>query len=267
MPISASVSSRWSSTCVAVVGSLTAGDSARIATSTRIAQRERGILVDRALGRRARPCATGCARASASGATPPCTCTSGAPRETKSPTACGSTSTQSCSRRPARRARPRRSPGSRPARRAARDERDGPLGERPDLVVVRLPSRRRRDRGDAAHRVAARLRDQRRHRHRPQPVDGAVEEDEEEHDRGGEEEAARGDAEVRDVVRILDAAQQREREGERPDQHGEHGLERAVAVPEPHVARRERPRRHLHDEHADRDHEAGQRRPSRRRSS
>ena len=36
MPISASVSSRWSSTCVAVVGSLTAGESARIATSTRI---------------------------------------------------------------------------------------------------------------------------------------------------------------------------------------------------------------------------------------
>ena len=41
-PISPSVSSRWSITCTAVVGSLTAGESARIATSTRIRRAKAG---------------------------------------------------------------------------------------------------------------------------------------------------------------------------------------------------------------------------------
>ena len=189
------------------------------------AQRERRILVDRALDAE-RDHAARLRSSIGVGVTSPCTCTSAAPRETK--IADRVRQHEHAVLLP----RPRDEAGlvdrlDRAGARAARDERGGPLGERPDLVVVRLPPRRRRDRGHAAQRVAARLRDERRHRDRPQPVDGAVEEDEEEHDRRGEEEAARGDAEVRDVVRILDAAQQREREDERPDQHGEHGLEAA----------------------------------------
>ena len=54
----------------------------------------------------------------------------------------------------------------------------------------------------------------------------------------------------------LDVPQQRVRERERADQDREHGLERPVAVEDPHVARGERARRHLHDQHADGDDEA-----------
>ena len=40
-----------------------------------------------------------------------------------------------------------------------------------------------------------------------------------------------------------------------PNKHRQRRLEHPVAVPEPHVAGGERPRRHLHDEHRDGDHE------------
>ena len=46
--------------------------------------------------------------------------------------------------------------------------------------------------------------------------------------------------------------------GERSHEHGECRLEDAVPVPEPHVARRERPRRHLDDEDGHGDDESGQ---------
>ena len=71
--------------------------------------------------------------------------------------------------------------------------------------------------------------------------------------------AGRRDAEVRDGV-LLDSRQQRERERERPDQHRKQDVQHAVPVPEPHVAGREGVRRHLDDEDADGDDEAGQRR-------
>ena len=68
----------------------------------------------------------------------------------------------------------------------------------------------------------------------------------------------RRDAEVRDGV-LLDSREQREREGEGADQHGQQDVQHAVAVPEPEVAGREGARRHLHDEDADRDDEARER--------
>ena len=83
-----SVSSRWSSTCTAVVGSLTAGESARIAMSTMMRTREGRILLDRPLDRRARSSSAGDARrrVRVQGRTPRM---SGAPAGTKSPTGCG----------------------------------------------------------------------------------------------------------------------------------------------------------------------------------
>ena len=91
----------------------------------------------------------------------------------------------------------------------------------------------------------------------PQPVDEAVEEEQEEEQVGGHQDAGHGDADVRDGV-LLDPRQQREREGERPDQHRQQDLQDLVPVPEAHVAGREAARRHLDDEDADGDHEAGQ---------
>ena len=90
----------------------------------------------------------------------------------------------------------------------------------------------------------------------------AVEEDEEEHESGAEEEPGHRHSEVGHV--LVDAPQQREREGKRPHEHRERRLEHAVAVPEPHVARRERPCRHLDDEDGHGDDEPGQADRSRR---
>ena len=84
----------------------------------------------------------------------------------------------------------------------------------------------------------------------------AVEEDEEEHEADAEQEPSHRHSEVRDG--LVDPAEQRVREHERTHEHGERRLEDAVPVPEPHVARRERSGRHLHDEHAHRHHEPGQ---------
>ena len=112
--------------------------------------------------------------------------------------------------------------------------------------------------GDSSSARAAGLRDERGDRDRTEAVHEPVEEEQEEQDPDDEEEAGQRDAEIRDEVR-RDAAQQRERERQRPDDDGERRLQQPVAIPEAHVARRERPRRHLHDEHADRDDEPGQR--------
>ncbi len=106
-----------------------------------------------------------------------------------------------------------------------------------------------------AKRLATCLRDERGDRDRPESMDRAIEEDDEEEDPEPEERPCHGHAEVRDVV-LLDVAHERVREREGADQHREHGLEGPVAIEDPHVARRERPRRHLHDEDAHGDDEA-----------
>ena len=108
-----------------------------------------------------------------------------------------------------------------------------------------------------AQRLAAGLRDEGGDRDRPQPMDRTVQEDDEEEDSEPEERPRHGHAEVRDVV-LLHVPHEREREREGADQDGENGLERPVAIEDPHVAGREGPRRHLHDEDAHRHDEADQ---------
>ena len=85
-----------------------------------------------------------------------------------------------------------------------------------------------------------------------------VEEEEEEEQVRRHQDPGHRDAEVRDGV-LLDTREQREGEGERPDQHGEQDVQHAVAVPEPEVAGGEGARGHLHDEDADRDDETRER--------
>ena len=102
-----------------------------------------------------------------------------------------------------------------------------------------------------AERASSSLRDERCHSDGPQPVDRAVEEDHEEQDPEPEDQSRDRDPEVRHAVRF-DVPHERVGEGEGADQHREHGLERPVAVEDPHVASGERARRHLHDQHADR---------------
>ena len=103
-------------------------------------------------------------------------------------------------------------------------------------------------------RLATSLCDERGDGDRPEPVDRTIEEDHEQEDPEPEERSRHRHAEVRHVV-LLDVAHERVRVGEGADQHGEHGLEGPVAIEDPHVARRERPRRHLHDEDAHGDDE------------
>ena len=107
--------------------------------------------------------------------------------------------------------------------------------------------------------LPARGRRVRRHGHRSQAVDEAVEEEEEEEEVRGHQDARHGDADMWNGA-LLDSRQQREGERERPDQHRQQDVQHPVPVPEPHVARREHARRHLHDEDADGDDESGQRR-------
>ena len=92
----------------------------------------------------------------------------------------------------------------------------------------------------------------------PQPMQEAVEEEEEEDERDDDEPAGDRHGDVGHRV-ALDVAEEPERERQRADQHREQQLEQAVAVPEPHVASRERRRRHLHDENAHGQHEPGER--------
>ena len=81
----------------------------------------------------------------------------------------------------------------------------------------------------------------------------AIQEDEEEDQAEAEEEPGHRHSEVGHG--FVDPTEQRVRERERPYEDGERRLEDAVPVPETHVSRREGPGRHLHHEHADRDHE------------
>ena len=139
--------------------------------------------------------------------------------------------------------------GANDERRLARDLRRlvNDLGS---VVPARRPD-------DGLERAPAGRRDESCDRDGPQPVDEAVEEEQEEEQVRGHQDAGHGDADVRDGV-LLDPRQQREREGERPDQHRQQDLQDLVPVPEAHVAGREAARRHLDDEDADGDHEAGQ---------
>ena len=87
-----------------------------------------------------------------------------------------------------------------------------------------------------------------------EPVHEAVEEDQEEDEPCTEQQARHRDAEIGNGV--VDTAQEGIGECKRPHQNRECGFEDAVAVPQAHVAGRERPRRHLDDEDADRDDES-----------
>ena len=257
VPISASVSSRWSMHLRRGGRIVDRGRQRADRDVDEDAERERRILVDRALDPErdhAREAPLGIAVAPRS----PCTWTSAAPLETKSPDRVRQHEHAVLLPRPARRGRARRSPGSRRragcARRAraaapasARISSSSAVRFGVDAIAATVcaatcarPARRAPPPRPAAAGA-------RRGRGRPGRARSP---------RRGRSRTA--DAEVRDGVRILDAAEQREREVQRADQHREHGLEDPVAVPEPHVARRERPGRHLHDEHADRDDEAGQ---------
>ena len=100
-----------------------------------------------------------------------------------------------------------------------------------------------------AEGLAAGPRDQRRHRDWSQPVQDAVEEEHEHQDAREDQEPRGSHPDVRHGRRF-DAAKKRERERQGAQEGREHRLQHAVAVPEPHVTGRERPRRHLHDEHA-----------------
>ena len=71
-----------------------------------------------------------------------------------------------------------------------------------------------------------------------------------------EEQTGEGDSEARHRI-LLDVAEKRVGERQRADENREHGFQQAVAVEEAHVAGRERARRHLDDEDADRDDETG----------
>ncbi len=93
----------------------------------------------------------------------------------------------------------------------------------------------------------------------PHPVQEAIEE---EHEQGeAEDHPGCGDAHahVRHLLG-LDLADDAERERQRPDQLRQQELEPAVPVPQPHVARGERPGRHLDAEDRHGHDEAGERR-------
>jgi len=109
-------------------------------------------------------------------------------------------------------------------------------------------------RGLAGEDLLPRPSDQRGHGDGPQVVGEPVEVDQQQPDAGGDGDPGRGDADVGHVV-ILDATQQRVRE--RARERREHRLLQPVAVPpQPHIPRGQRARGLLHDDHADRHHEA-----------
>ena len=99
--------------------------------------------------------------------------------------------------------------------------------------------------------------DERGDRDGAQPVDRAIQEHQEEENPGREEESGERHAEARHRV-LLHSPEERVRERQGADEDGEHGLEQPVAIEDPHVARRERAGRHLHDQHGDRDDEPGE---------
>ena len=248
------MSPRWSRTCTAVVGSLTAGDSALIAMSTitrianagscSIVRSTPSTIIDRrrsaaapSSGRRRRPRTA--PRPPARSRRPPA-----GPRRGSLPRA----RTGRGRGRPWPGRHPRAGSGRRASAASSADVRVGQVHRR--VGAARPPQR-------LLERAPAGLRDERRDRDGPQPVDRAVQEDEEEEDARGEEEPGERHAEARHRV-LLHPPQERVREGERADQHREHGLEHPVAIEDPHVARRERAGRHLHDQDGDGDDEPRQ---------
>ena len=129
--------------------------------------------------------------------------------------------------------------------------------QRPAHDLGRVGSARRADGG--VERAPARRGGDRRDGDRSQSMDESVEKEQEEEHVCGHQDAGHADADMRDGV-LLDPRQQREGKGERPDQHRQQDLQDLVPVPEAHVAGRQVVRRHLDDEDADGDDEAGQRR-------
>ena len=235
------------STWTAVVGSLTAGESARIAMSTRIRSANAGScsIV------RSSPITNMPRRRSAGGGAGPYTRSTTSPCGTMSPTACGRTSRQSW----------RIAVASSPS---LVDRLDRPRAAGRDLERRRCAGVARLAVGGFGsgrlHRVEhlrAGVGDDPGHRDRPQAVDEAIEVDEEQHDARRDRHAGERDADVRHRAGT-DPAQQSQRERERSDERPEHRLLQPVAVPEPHESRRQRLGRHLHDEHPERHHEPGQ---------
>ena len=254
-PTTCSRSPRWLSTCTAVVGSLIAGESALIAMSTMIRTAKAGSCsivrstpwrdhaVELPLGVRATDVgAVGLNEPPSAG--------------TKSPTTWLRTSVQRCSPR-----EPKEPVDMNRLDRARRRARTVRLGCRATRATrARSPAHpAARQREHRLDRPLARAADECRNRDGAQAVDATVEEEEEEEQIRRHQSPGDRDAEVRDRV-LLDAREQREGERERADQHREQDVQHAVAVPEPEVAGREAAGRHLHDEDADRDDEARERR-------
>ena len=202
------MSPRWLRTCTAVVGSLTAGESALIAMSTitRIANAGSCSIVrstpSTIIDRR---------RLSADGVqpSPPYTSSSAAPSGTKSPTAGRTTIRQSCAR--AKRASPRASIAwTAPARRVATTKVGG-------VSPTYAPGQVRRRVGPLGlpdhglERASAGLGDERGDRDGPQPVNRAIQEHEEEENPGREEESGERHAEARHRVLLRPAGAARTR--------------------------------------------------------
>ena len=129
------------------------------------------------------------------------------------------------------------------ARRAAGDE--GGIGTRrlADPVLKRLTTLTGHESG---------------HSHGAHAVHEAIEVQHEQEQAEGHAQGGEAHAEVRDRLG-LDLPDDCERERQGPDQLREQELEHPVPVPQPHVARRERPRRHLDAEDGHGDDEARQR--------
>ena len=113
---------------------------------------------------------------------------------------------------------------------------------------------RRQHRGEDPR---ARVRDLPSDRDGSQTVDEAVEIDEEQHHARGDGHPGDRDPDCRHV-RLFHVPQQREREGERPDERAQHRFLQPVAIPQAHEPRGEGLGRHLDDQHAERHHEARQ---------
>ena len=241
---------RWLIIWVAVVGSFTAGERARIAMSTMIRTANAGSwsIV------RSWPSATmPASRRASPGRVGPYTSMSTPPVFTKSPTVRGSTHTPARGRRPAAPI-PRRAPPGPP-----RTRRPHPQVRRGDRRrasrVRRVGGALRRDR--SSHHRQPRAGHRRGDRHRAQGVHEPVQVEQQQDQVGGHRHAGQRDAEVGHRPGA-DLPQQREREREGRGERPQHQLLEPVAVPQPHEPRRERAGGHLHDQHADRDHQAEQ---------
>ena len=206
---------------------------------------ERRVLVDRPLDPERESAGKPALRNAREGCVDPCTSSRTAFDETKSPTPWRITMTASL--RVAQASRPFVVDRLERARLAAPDDERGRAAE--DLLELGVragATARARELDRLAEGLPSGVRHERGHLDGPQAMDAAVEKDEKEDEAGADEEPGHRDAEV--GHRLVDPAEERVREGERPDENGERRLEHAVAVPESHVAGREGPGRHLHDE-------------------